>query len=350
MKRCLWSVSAVALTCLGICAVAAAQESRPAAAPRLELGAREWNFGEVWQGEPLSFEFQVKNAGDAPLEISDVKSSCGCTVPTKPKSPLAPGESDTVKISFDSVKRHGAQSQTVTFATNDPQQPMTSFKLSGTIKPVYDITPANSISFGKLYQDSQESRSVEIIDRYTDKMPLKLKEGQDFGSYTVELKEIKPDEHYQLTATPKLPLAVGEARGRVVLLTGIERLPEIEVLIFGAVQPPVAVSRSSLLLPKNSVRAIEQVLYVSYPPNHPVRILEAKATIESIKVEIREAKANESKPEQSAQEIVVVLPPGNQVPDGAEPSIEITTDCKDAAYQKLVVPIRIVFPRSSDKP
>ncbi len=46
-----------------------------------------------------SFEFT--NTGDAPLIIKDVKSTCGCTVPTKPKEPIAPGKTGEIEVKYN---------------------------------------------------------------------------------------------------------------------------------------------------------------------------------------------------------------------------------------------------------
>ena len=131
----------LAVLAAGIGAVAAAQQTEPAK-PRLELSAQEWNFGEVWQGLPVKHEVKVTNAGTAPLTIT-VTSSCGCTVPTPPKSPLDPGESGTMTISYDAAHRRGPANQTLTIATNDPERATVSFVVRGEVKPTYDVTPVD---------------------------------------------------------------------------------------------------------------------------------------------------------------------------------------------------------------
>ena len=73
--------------------------------PRLELSPTVFNFGEVWEGMPARQEFAVKNTGDAPLTLT-LKTYCGCTPVTRPKSPLPPGESTTFTVSY-STKRKG---------------------------------------------------------------------------------------------------------------------------------------------------------------------------------------------------------------------------------------------------
>lgn len=54
------------------------------------------NLGEIEQNVPATATFDLTNDGDAPLIISEVKPSCGCTVADYPREPIAPGE--TVQI------------------------------------------------------------------------------------------------------------------------------------------------------------------------------------------------------------------------------------------------------------
>lgn len=320
------------------------------AGPKLLLSAQEWSFGEVWQGTPLSFELTIKNVGDAPLEIPEVKSSCGCTVASKPKSPLAPGESDTVKVTFDSVKRRDHQAQTITFITNDPEAPEAAFRVVGTVKPVYDIKSGvggrlvNSMSFGRLFPGTHEARTVEIFNRYKEALELKLIKGQDFGDYEIVLETLKPGQHYKLTVTPKNPLPIGEARGRAQFETGLDVLPNFEILVFGSVQPPVSITPAELRLPRKLVMPLKQTLAVWCAPDKPVKIVAVKANAEAIKVQVRDAKPDPSQPEKALQEIVVELPPPSQLPADLEPAIEIETDADDPAYRKLTIPIKLIGP------
>lgn len=45
--------------------------------------------------------FEFTNTGNAPLIITDVKSSCGCTVPSKPKEPVAPGKTGKIEVKYN---------------------------------------------------------------------------------------------------------------------------------------------------------------------------------------------------------------------------------------------------------
>jgi hypothetical protein len=76
------------------------------------------DFGQIIRGEKVSYRFKFKNIGKLPLIISDVPSSCGCTVPEFSKLPVSPGEEGYVLVTFNSQTESGYRSKTVTVVTN----------------------------------------------------------------------------------------------------------------------------------------------------------------------------------------------------------------------------------------
>ncbi|MGB1831218.1 MAG: DUF1573 domain-containing protein [Flavobacteriaceae bacterium] len=78
--------------------------------------------------------FSFKNMGNADLVITNVKSSCGCTIPKKPEGPIAPGESSQIVVRYD-TKRVGPFRKTITVSTNQENNPIIALKLKGTVLP-----------------------------------------------------------------------------------------------------------------------------------------------------------------------------------------------------------------------
>jgi hypothetical protein len=76
------------------------------------------DFGEIIRGEKVSYRFVFKNTGKLPLIISDVPSSCGCTVPEFSKLPVLPGEEGYVTVTFNSQSENGFRQKTVTVVSN----------------------------------------------------------------------------------------------------------------------------------------------------------------------------------------------------------------------------------------
>lgn len=76
------------------------------------------NFGTIEEGVKAEYDFEFTNTGDAPLIITNAQGSCGCTVPSPPKDPIAPGETGKIHVSFNSAGRPGNQQKTVTLNAN----------------------------------------------------------------------------------------------------------------------------------------------------------------------------------------------------------------------------------------
>ncbi len=79
------------------------------------------DFGSINNGERQETTFTYTNTGDKPLIVTDIKSTCGCTVPKNwNKSPLAPGESSTFTVNFDG-KGANKVSKTINVFANTPK-------------------------------------------------------------------------------------------------------------------------------------------------------------------------------------------------------------------------------------
>ena len=75
------------------------------------------DYGTIKYGADGSCTFEFKNIGNAPLIISNAKGSCGCTVPSWPKEPIAPGAKGSIKVQYD-TKRPGPINKSVTITSN----------------------------------------------------------------------------------------------------------------------------------------------------------------------------------------------------------------------------------------
>lgn len=91
------------------------------------------NYGKIDKGSDGVRIFEFTNDGNAPLVISDVKSSCGCTVPEKPKGPIAPGANGVIKVKYD-TNRVGKIRKTITVYSN-ASEPIKALKINGEVMP-----------------------------------------------------------------------------------------------------------------------------------------------------------------------------------------------------------------------
>lgn len=83
------------------------------------------SFGTITDGEIVRHAYKFKNAGNNPLIISNAVASCGCTVPSYPKKPIAPGEEGEIIVEFNSTNRVGHQQKNVLIYSNAQQEAIT---------------------------------------------------------------------------------------------------------------------------------------------------------------------------------------------------------------------------------
>lgn len=83
------------------------------------------SFGTITDGEVVRHAYKFKNVGNSPLIISNAVASCGCTVPSYPKKPIAPGEEGEIVVEFNSTNRVGHQQKNVLIYSNAQQEAIT---------------------------------------------------------------------------------------------------------------------------------------------------------------------------------------------------------------------------------
>lgn len=103
-------------------------------APRVTFNERAHNFGTITQGEVVSTTFELTNEGERPLKIRKIKSSCGCTA-TKPSSDeIAPGETETIEVTFNSAGKRNQVTKHITVVANDPLSPVTRLTIQAKVE------------------------------------------------------------------------------------------------------------------------------------------------------------------------------------------------------------------------
>jgi len=89
-----------------------------------------FNYGKIEQGDVVMHDFTFVNTGQRDLVITDIRASCGCTQPTYPFLPIAPGKSGVIGVKFDSKGKLGKMKPMVTITT-DADPPINKIFLEG---------------------------------------------------------------------------------------------------------------------------------------------------------------------------------------------------------------------------
>jgi hypothetical protein len=115
-------------------AAAAERDAVASKFPVLEFDKKEHDFGEIEAKTKVETTFKYTNTGDAPLVITDIKSSCGCTVPQNwSREPLLPGEKGEFTVKFNGSGSNKV-SKTITVTANTEKGAET-VKITAFVKP-----------------------------------------------------------------------------------------------------------------------------------------------------------------------------------------------------------------------
>lgn len=98
---------------------------------KIEFESQTIDYGTIEKGSNGVRVFKFKNTGNAPLIVSNVKSSCGCTVPKKPTTPIMPGKSGEIEVKYD-TNRVNPIRKTIT-VTSNAETPTVALKIKGTV-------------------------------------------------------------------------------------------------------------------------------------------------------------------------------------------------------------------------
>jgi hypothetical protein len=105
------------------------------------------DYGEIFQNDNGQSVFTFTNTGSEPLILSNVRSSCGCTVPAWPKEPILPGQSAEIKVNYD-TKRIGAINKQVTVLSNASENTV-ALSIKGNVKQKpAEVLPEKDVNTG----------------------------------------------------------------------------------------------------------------------------------------------------------------------------------------------------------
>ena len=144
-----------ALTVFGVATInaqTAKKTTKKAATPVVVETPKVDGAGMVFENETIDYgtiphnadgkrEFVFTNNGNKPLIIESTQGSCGCTVPTKPEGPIAPGAKATIGVKY-ATDRIGAFTKTVTVKSNATGQETKVLTIKGTV--LGDPAPAET--------------------------------------------------------------------------------------------------------------------------------------------------------------------------------------------------------------
>lgn len=91
------------------------------------------DFGTIPEGPDVTHEFKFRNAGQAPLVISNASANCGCTSPVFPREPILPGKTGTISVTYHTAEHPGNFEKFVYITSNAGGQSQTTLRIKGIV-------------------------------------------------------------------------------------------------------------------------------------------------------------------------------------------------------------------------
>lgn len=113
---------------------------------KIEFDSVVHRLPAITEGDKFKDEFHFTNSGEIPLTITFATASCGCTLPSYPFLDIAPGDSDVIRVEYNSVNKDGPQEAEITVSANTYPKEMI-------LKMVFDVNAKEEAKVDSIGQE-----------------------------------------------------------------------------------------------------------------------------------------------------------------------------------------------------
>jgi hypothetical protein len=241
MKR---HVTLIALCLLALAASTGRTQERWA--EKLFNGDLVHDFGTVAHGAELYYKFKVTNIYAVPLDIAELRVSCGCVTATAPQKTIAPKESAYVEARMDTTRFTGDKSVTIFVSVNNKEYSSSAeLKVSAKIRQDVVFNPGQ-VEFGVVNQGETVTRVIDID--YAGALAKDWKivgVVTDNSPFEVTWKEVKRQADrvgYRAEVTIKKDAAIGSMKHEIFFKTTDPAGQLVPAFVLATVQAPVTVT------------------------------------------------------------------------------------------------------------
>ena len=226
-----------------------AQTNSPAAlGPRITFESLDYDFGKVDSGAEVKHEFVFTNTGDQVLEVTGVRTSCGCTTAGEWAKHVEPNQTGRIPVQFNSRGFGGSVHKNVFVTCNDSNQPNLTLNIHGTIWKQIDAVPQYAIFNMPPEGPNDMTQMVKIVNNTEE--PVTVSDPRSGNpAFQVELTTVKEGKEYELKVVALASKITGNSSSTITCKTTSEKMPQLIVNAFAMMPPLLVINPGQITLP-----------------------------------------------------------------------------------------------------
>ena len=271
------------------------------AAPHISFEASHFDFGKISADTKVSHRFKVTNTGQAPLNITRLNPSCGCTSTVLGKWTLAPGESTDIEVTFNPAGFRGLSRKSIQVVSDDPASPTSTLTFEADV--VREIMPStDSVFFQDLVRSVPRKISVKLTSG--TERPVELTDAKAPGApyLATALRQEGKDAWVDITLDGrKIPAGRQLGADAVIVRTTNPKVPSITLTVQWEMRADVTADPLRVAWSEPAGKPLSSKVLLKQVDGKPFRILSWKSTNPALSV------TGSDQPAASRHEIEVVL-------------------------------------------
>ncbi len=230
--------------------------SAACAAPRIEAPQSAFDFGWRDSAETVTNRFVLRNAGDGPLYLTDIRTSCGCTRAEPARRALEPGEETELEVRTALRGLNGRIRKSVTVTSNDPDTPYLSLWVEGDARAAVSLEPP-SVSFGRIDPSRPPASETVRLTGYLTNVTIRAATS-DTAAFTLT----RASDGRSLTVTPPLAPTPGVCRGLAHVTLSDPSQPTLALPLYAWVDDLIRIAPPALAFRPSAQAASVRLIIV----------------------------------------------------------------------------------------
>ena len=234
------------------------------------------DFGTVPHGTLCVHKFTLTNVYNVPMQVMDVRKSCGCLDVYPPQKVLQPNESDVFVVTMNTAKFNGPNAQTLRIKIGPTYQSTAVIRMVANSLTDVSLSPG-AVDFGTVAQGSRptQSATLEYNGRQRDWKVTGVVPNS--GPLTVDVKDVSgrawfSPTKYEITVGLKADAPAGKLSEVVNLRTNDSSAPVVQVNVTGVIEAPLALSTNRVQFNRVTVGEVAAQKVVVRAAAGPFRI------------------------------------------------------------------------------